>query len=97
MGKQPPLLEILHHTADGGRGQVDAADQGLRTNRNPTVEIGLDHEAEDIAHAVGQFADWLGHGAASRIDGPAGLGTQPHQYQETSPYAPIRTRPRPDA
>ena len=29
----------------------------------PALEIGLDHEAEDLPHAVGQFADRLGHAA----------------------------------
>ena len=44
--------------------------QRLRPDRQPALEIGLDHQAEDLAHAVGQFADRLGHAHASRIAAP---------------------------
>ena len=62
------------------------------------LEIGLDHQAEDLAHAVGQFADrlrsWRMHlGLAARRrsrDAPAPVSGD-------LPYAPVRTRPRPDA
>ena len=61
MGEQPALLQLLHHAADRGRRQADASGQRLGADRQPALEIGFDHEAEDLAHAVGQFADRLGH------------------------------------
>src|SRR6185295_6497593 len=75
MGQQPPLLELLHHPADRGRRQVDASGEHFRSHRKAALEIGLDHLAEDVAHAVGEFADGLGHAYASRIGAIAGLGS----------------------
>ena len=64
MSQQPPLLQVLHHAADRRRRQVDAAGQHLRSDRNAALEIGFDHQAEDLAHAVTKFADMLRHGHA---------------------------------
>ena len=33
----------------------------LRPDRNAALEIGFDHQPENLAHAVGQFGDRLGH------------------------------------
>ena len=63
MREQPPLLQFLHHAADRGRRQADAAGERLRPDRQTALEIGFDHQAEDVAHAVRQFADRLGHAA----------------------------------
>ena len=92
MGEQAPLLQFLHHAADRGRREADAAGERLRPDRQPALEIGFDHPAENLAHAVGQFADGLGHVHPSRIAALAGLGTRPHQYQEIMPLCA-----RPDA
>ena len=44
-----------------------AAGQRLRADRKPALEIGFDHEAEDLAHAVGQFADRAGSMRVSHL------------------------------
>ena len=64
MGEQAALLQLLHHAADRRRRQAHAAGQRLRPDRLPAVEISLDHQPEDVAHAVGQVADRLAHATA---------------------------------
>ncbi len=63
MGQQPALLQFLHHPADRGRRQADIARQHLRPDRNPALDIGIDDQPEDLAHAVGEFGKRGGHGA----------------------------------
>src|SRR5438067_1978024 len=93
MGQQPPLLQLLHYTADRGRRQADAARQHFRPDRQPALEIGFDDQPENLAHAIGQFADRLGHGYASRIEAKPGLGTAPHQSQENAAMRPSGRAP----
>ena len=61
VGQKPSLLELLHDVPDRGRREADRTGEHLRPDRHAALEIGFDHQAEDIPHAVGQFADGLGH------------------------------------
>jgi hypothetical protein len=57
MGEQAALLQLLHHSPDRGRRQADASGQCLRPHRSPPLEIGVDHQPENLAHPVGEFGD----------------------------------------
>src|SRR6478735_12697516 len=95
MGEKPSLLQLLHHIANRGWRQADRPRERLRPDRHPALEIGFDHQAEDIAHAVRQFADGLGHADPSRIARNGGLGTPPTSIRRV--YASVRPRARSNA
>jgi len=61
--EKPSLLQFLHDIADRSGREADRSGERLGPDRHAALEIGLDHEAEDIPHAVGELADGLGHGS----------------------------------
>src|SRR4051795_3902004 len=93
MGKEPPLFELLHYAANRCRREADGAREHLRAHWQAPGEIGFDHEAEYLAHAVSEFADRLGHADPSRIGSNSGLGTRRTSTRRTAPMRPSGRAP----
>ena len=53
MGQQSPLLQRLHHLADRRWRQAHQPASAF-DHRLPAIEVGLDHQPEGVAHAVGR-------------------------------------------
>ncbi|MNC96527.1 hypothetical protein D3C83_139240 [compost metagenome] len=68
MGEEPEFLKLLHDSADRRGRQADGAGNRLGPDRLPAVEVCLDHQPENVAHARGQVANRLSHAGGFRAN-----------------------------